>query len=469
MVAIDPAKVRSATGYLASWLAFRQRYLRVPGVQAALLHDDQIALSTAHGHADVERDVPLTPEHLFRVASHSKTFTATAVLQLAEAGRLRLDDRVGTWLPELADAGADSADVTLRDLLNHTAGLVRDGRDGDHWQLQRPFPGADGVRALAALGRVIEPNQRFKYSNVGYSLLGLVIEAASGQSYHDYVVEHVVAPLGLTRTGPELDPARSSDYATGYSALSYARERIAIPHVDTAAMAAATGFYSTAEDLCRYASAHFPGDDRLVGDASKRVMQHEWWQVEGIEDSFYGLGFSIVKVGDRRLVGHGGGYPGHSTRTMFDPVDRLAISVLTNAIDGPAAPLATGLVKLLELAGEIRPAGDPATAEDSARFCGRLANLWQVQDIALLGGRLYLVDPAADDPTEVTTRLDIVDGRRLRISDTSGYGSFGEELEFDFAADGAIVSVRGGSGMTWWPLDRFDVAALLNSAGGGTA
>src|SRR3954464_4277527 len=111
--------VRSAMTYAESWLGYRQSHLRVPGVQAAALVGDELVLSRAFGSADVEAAVALTEEHLFRVASHSKTFTATAVLRLGEQGTLRLDDRAGRWLPFLEEAGSPARDVTLRELLSH--------------------------------------------------------------------------------------------------------------------------------------------------------------------------------------------------------------------------------------------------------------------------------------------------------------------------------------------------------------
>lgn len=454
--------VRSAAAYLDAWFSFRQGHLRVPGVQAAVLYDDEIVLSGAYGKADVERDVTLTSRHLFRVASHSKTFTATAVLQLFEAGRLRLDDRLGRWLPFLDDASSPAADLTLRELLGHSSGLVRDGEDADFWQLQRPFPDQAALRELVLGGvDILAPNERFKYSNVGYGLLGLVVESASGTPYHDYVTEHIVRRLGLEHTGPELDPDRAEEYAAGYSALSYAPQRVGIDHIDTSALASATGFYSTAEDLCRYVAAHFPGDERLLTDAAKRVMQHEWWPVAGVPDAAYGLGFNIVKAGDRRLVGHSGGYPGHITRTVFDPDDRLAVAVLTNAIDGPADELAITAVKLMDLAARQEP--DPAARQqpDAApglqRFCGRLANLWGVQDVALLGGRLMLLNPTVSDPTVACATLEVEDDTTLRITEGPGYGAVGEPMTFTFTDDGQVASVRGGGGLTWWPLADFHV------------
>ena len=455
MTGIPRSAVADAGRYFDRWLAFQQHHLRVPGVQAAVLHDDEVVLSTAHGVANVETGEELTDRHLFRIASHSKTYTATCVLQLVEQGRLRLDDTVGRWLEPLRDSPL--ASVLVRELLAHGGGVIRDGWDGDFWQLFDAFPDVDGlVRIAGDRSAVIDRNERFKYSNVGYSLLGLVIEAASGQRYHDYVAEHVVTKLGLTDTGPEFDPDRADEYAAGHTALGYADRRLVIDHVDTGAMASATGFFATAADVVRYASAHFLRDDRLLGDDSKRMMQRTEWEVAGTGTE-YGLGFAISTIGSRRLLGHGGGYPGHITRTFFDPVDRFAVSVLTNAIDGPALGMATALVRLVDLAaaGVTGTGGDADDALGLERFCGRFATLWGVYDIVALGGRLFQLDPSAPDPVAAPVRLEVIDDATLRIADTGGYGSYGESFRFAFADDGSVLSVRGGSSSTAFPFDRF--------------
>ncbi len=464
MTGITRSAVADASRYFDRWLAFQQHHLRVPGVQAAVLHEGEVVLSTAHGVANVETGEALTERHLFRIASHSKTYTATCVMQLVEQGRLRLDDTVGQWLAPLRDSPV--AGVLLRELLAHGGGVIRDGWDGDFWQLFHAFPDVEAlVRIAGDRSAVIDRNERFKYSNVGYSLLGLVIEAASGQRYHDYVAEHVVARLGLTDTAPEFDPARADEYAAGHTGLAYADRRLVIDHVDTGAMASATGFAATATDVVRYASAHFLGDERLLRDDSKRMMQRAEWEVVGTGTE-YGLGFGVSTIGSRRVLGHGGGYPGHITRTFFDPVDRLAVSVLTNAIDGPALGMATALLRLVDLAVAGRGAdgvtGDGAAGDGGSpglhRYCGRFATLWGVYDVVDLGGRLFQLDPSAPDPVAAPVRLEVVDDATLRIADSGGYGSYGELLRYSFDGDGSAVSVRGGSGNTAVPFDRFRAA-----------
>ncbi|HEY0470817.1 MAG TPA: serine hydrolase domain-containing protein [Kribbella sp.] len=444
----DPQNLTEALSYYDSWLAFNQRYLRIPGVQAAVFAGDEVAFSAAYGLADVEQQVELTEHHLFRIASHSKTFTATAVFQLVEQGRLRLDDKAAQHVTEIV--GTPLGERTLRDLLGHAGGVTRDSEEADFWQLATKFPDRDHLLAVLteSASAVIPENDRFKYSNIGYGLLGLVIEAASGASYNTYVQSAIVDKLGLSGLGPELDPNRSDEYAAGYSSLSYADQRIPIEHVDTRALAAATGFYGNASDLVTYFSAHLPGDDRLLTDASKRQMQHPLWKTGEEDGPQYGLGLQISKVGKRDVFGHGGGYPGHITRSLVDGKRRIAVSVLTNAIDGSAAQLAEAALKLIDLA-ESKERGD-----GEARFTGRYANLWGVYDIALLGGRLYVIDPSSTDPAAEPQTLE-VEGDSLRVTGGTGYGAYGESYRFTFGDNGRVESVRGSSGLLARPLDDF--------------
>jgi D-alanyl-D-alanine carboxypeptidase len=458
--ALTSASVADAAAYLRTWWPARRSHTRTPGVQAALWFDDDLVLSLADGVADLTTGEPLSTDHLFRVASHSKTFTGAALHRLHEQGRVRLDDTLGQWIGWLAESGSPLADRTVAEVLSHGAGITRDGRDANHWQLHQPFLDVAGLRRVVADDAEVTPaNVRFKYSNIGYSLLGEVIEAVTGTSWRDHVSTELMDPLGLDSTFPDLgdlDPAR---FAGAHSFQALGASRVSIDQVDSGAMSSATGVVSTASDLCRWAAAQFMGDDRLLSDASKRRMQNRVWTVEGEGEGEYGLGTGILEVGGRRLCGHGGGWPGHITRTFFDPEARLAVAVATNAIDGPAAEVAAGSVRIVDLAARnaarSQRDGDgigPDRRDAAERLCGRYASLWGVHDVALLGDRLVGLSPTLPEPATAAVQYSMVDDTTLRIESGPGHGSVGEELHFGLDSSGSVRRLTG-AGVSLVPLD----------------
>jgi len=462
------AAYETALPYIRDWVSYKVWQLRVPGLQVAIGYRGEVLLDEAWGYADVEAGRRLTTTDLFRIASHSKTFTATALLQLAERGSLRLDDTVGTYVPALVDGGSPLADATIRELMEMGAGVIRDGHDGDYWSLLRPFPDEQELLALVLdRGQKVPAGSSFNYSNLGYSLLGLVIARVSGKSYNAYVRESITEPLGLRNTGPDLDPDRADDFVVGYTGFHTARRRRRIDHVDTRAMAAATGFHGTASDLVRYFSQHVIGQGTLLDDHSKRLAQRKAWSAtEDPADRGYGAGFIVDRIGGRDVRGHSGGFPGHITQSVFDPESGLVVSVLTSAAAGPATLIATAITTLLDAAADTDAPGTPVPDDvDTSTFTGRFANPWGVSDIARLGDRLLEVDPSSPTPLESPTRLEVVDADTLRMTHGSRFGSIDEDITYERDADGAVLSIRGGGGMSserWAiPEETPEVAAGL--------
>jgi CubicO group peptidase (beta-lactamase class C family) len=445
---------RTTLPTIRDWVAYKVWQLRVPGVQVAIGYQGEELFSEAWGHADVEAGRRLTTNDLFRIASHSKTFTATALLLLAERGSLRLDDTVGTYVPALVDGGSPIADATVRELMEMGAGVIRDGHDGDYWSLARPFPDEDELLALVLdRGQKVPAGSSFNYSNLGYSLLGLVIAAASGRSYNDFVRQEIVEPLGLRNTGPDWDPSREDDFVVGYSGFHVARHRQRIAHVDTRAMAAATGFHGTASDLVRYFSAHVLGQGELLSDHSKRLAQRKSWSASDDDPAArgYGAGFIVDRINGREVRGHSGGFPGHITQSLFDPESGLVVSVMTSSAAGPATLLATGIVNLLDAAADTAAPGAVVSEDVTARYIGRYANPWGVTDIVRVGDRLLAIDPSGPDPMESPTRLEVVDADTLRMTHGNRFGSVDEDITFTRDADGTVTGIRGSGGMSEEP------------------
>ena len=185
----------------------------------AIASKDKVLLDQAFGVADLSTGEKLTPRHRFRVASHSKSFTAAGVMKLREQGKLKLDDAIADYV---AGVGRKTGRATIAQALSHSAGITRDGPDCGQYDGRRPYLGAREVLADLAADPVIEPNSRFKYSNHGFALLGLLIEAITREPYAAWIKREIVDAVGLVETTPDMPipKARRSPAATAPSSSS---------------------------------------------------------------------------------------------------------------------------------------------------------------------------------------------------------------------------------------------------------
>jgi D-alanyl-D-alanine carboxypeptidase len=324
----------AALDYIPRWIEFQMRQSEQPGCVIALADRGKLVLEQAFGSADLDHGAALTPRHRFRVASHSKSFTSAGIMKLREAGRLHLDDMVGHYVGGLHRS---IAEATIAQLLSHSAGLVRDGWDSGQWQDRRPFLDMPELKADLAKAPIIAANTRFKYSNHGFGLAGMVIEAITGEPYKDWIKREIVDAVELAETEPDMPTAANLPMARGHSAKLPAGRRFVIPGDNpTNALAPATGFVSTAADLVHFFAQLDPAARHSVlSAASRREMTRRQWQdPHSSFDSWYGLGLASGRTADCDWFGHGGGFQGFITRTSVLPERGLAISILTNASDG---------------------------------------------------------------------------------------------------------------------------------------
>lgn len=455
---------RGALDYAVGWLDYRAWYSRVPGAQVAVMVGDDLIVNRAVGLADTSSEERLGTAHQFRIASHSKWFTATAFMRLVEADVLALDDPASAFVPELEDTAF--ADVTISELLSHGSGITRDSNDKGFWSAQGDFPDRDRLLEIVREGADVLPaNALFKYSNIGFGLLGLVLEAVTERSYDDVLRELVTRPLGLTRTVANVDDRKSAKPVTGHSGIVTDHRRSPLPSSSAGALHAATGFTSTAAELARFGRAHVFGNDELLTDRSKSRMQRSHWTYRdrtGAEAS-YGLGTMRTEIDGRVWIGHGGSWLGQSTRTLVEPHLGIVIVVLTNAIDGPAEEFAKGIARLvlasqqttskpLSLVADAAPAVGSASASptrssrriDVSRFMGRFASEWAIVDVVQIGDRLLAISPKSPDPIAAAVELTVIDEQTLRLPLTPGFDSVGELLHYDFDARGRVRAITGG-------------------------
>src|SRR5882724_3541126 len=443
----------AALDYIPEWIDFQMRLTEQPGVSIAVSHRGKPVLERAFGHADVVAGVTLTPRHRFRVASHSKSFTAAGIMKLREQGRLSLDDRAGRHVENLHH---DVAQATVAQLLSHSAGLIRDGIDAGQWDDRRPFREARELRADLAAAPILEGNVRFKYSNHGYGLAGLIIEAVTGEPYGQWIKRAIVEPAGLTETEPDMPIAKTTPFARGHSPkLPFGRRWIIPGENPTHALAPATGFVSTAGDLARFYAQLDPDAKRSVlSPASRREMTRRLWRLPHLSlERHYGLGIIAGSVGDWDWFGHSGGFQGYITRTAVLPGRGLALSVLTNAVDGLADLWIEGAIHILQ--AFARHGAPSARVRD---WTGRWWNLWGAVDLVPMGEKVVVAMPDLGNPLLDASELAIAGRDRGRIALAGGFGSHGERAQRTRTAGGKPAELWLG-GTRFVPEARLVVEA----------
>jgi D-alanyl-D-alanine carboxypeptidase len=301
-----------------------------PGASIAVVRDGKIAYIHAYGSARLEPPMPATPAMRYSIGSISKQFTSSAILMLAEEGKLSLDDRLVRWFPELTRA----SDVTVRELLSMTSGYQ------DFWpqdyvmpMMLEPVSAEDILKGWARKPLDFEPGTKYQYSNTNYVIAGLIVEKVSGMPLLDFLQKRIFGPLQMASvTNSDMAPLGPED-ASRYLRYALGPLRPA-PKEGKGWMFAAGELAMTASDLALWDIAVI--DQKVLQPASWRQMETEVALANGV-GSRYGLGVSVGSIDGRRLVSHGGEVSGFTARNDVYPDDRTAVVVLTN-MDATSAP-----------------------------------------------------------------------------------------------------------------------------------
>jgi len=291
--------------------------------------DGKPIFSEAYGLADREHKTPITLKTRFRIGSMNKMFTAVSILQLAQARKLELTDTVGKFLTDYPNKEVASK-VTVQQLLTHTGGTGDIfGPEFESHRLElRTLQ--DYVNLYGSRAPKFEPGSQWEYSNYGFILLGAIIEKVSGQSYYDYVRDHIYEPTGMISTGSEPEDKAVSNRSIGYMKLDstvWTSNTDTLPYRGTSA----GGGYSMVEDLARFAEA-------LEGHKLLDALYTEMLTTgkPGTPDRSYAYGFEDRMFNGTRCLGHGGGAPGMNGDLKICPGPGYVIAVLAN-LDPPAA------------------------------------------------------------------------------------------------------------------------------------
>jgi CubicO group peptidase (beta-lactamase class C family) len=329
---------QNATAYISfgAKLANHLRELCAAGTFSGavlVIHNGKQIFAGAYGLADRGRGIPNSLSTRFRLGSNNKMFTAIAILQLAEEGKIQLDDPVGRYVQDYPNNEVASK-VTLRELLNHTGGTGDIfGPEFEAHRLELRSL-ADYERLNGSRGPAFPPGSKFAYSNYGYILLGLVIESVSRQSYYDYVQRHIFRVAGMNKTGSEPEDVIVPGRAMGYTKRAggsgdWESASTTFPYRGTSA----GGGYSTVSDLLHFTIAL--SKNRLLSRQSMDVLTTA--KVNMDYPGFrYACGFMETFLDGVRWIGHNGGAPGQNAEYWMAPATNSAVIVLSN-LDPPSA------------------------------------------------------------------------------------------------------------------------------------
>jgi CubicO group peptidase (beta-lactamase class C family) len=418
-----------------SWLAAQRAYDRVPGLSAAVVHDQELLWSGASGYADMESKAAASDDTIYGICSISKLFTGIAVMQLRDQGKVRLDDSVDELLPwfNLTQAHEGSPGITLQSMLTHSAGLPRES-DSPYWMgPDFPFPTREEIRKKLGEQSTIYPAQRyFQYSNLGLTLVGEIVAEKSGQDFEAYVNHHILEPLGMqdTATGFPVDD-REPRIATGYGFAGRDGAAPILPRYDARGITPAAGFTSTVLDLASFASWQF----RLLDGESDGVLNantlREMQRVQWIDHDWSvarGLAFGVYRLESRTLIGHGGDCPGFNTRLLIDPVSRYGVVTMANRNKTDVFGYAAMIFDILEAGGapENDESESPATDVELDDFVGSY-NLspWDGEEMVFRWkDGLAMVTLPTMDPVKRIVRLKHIGGDRfhtIRSDEEAGH------------------------------------------------
>jgi D-alanyl-D-alanine carboxypeptidase len=428
---------------------------RVPGAAIGIVRDQEMVWSRGFGYADLASDRPMDTDTLFRCGSITKTFTATAIVQLRDEGKLSIDDPIVRYIPEFGAVKARYGtpdQVTFRRLLTHTSGLSGEGPDNGWERLE--FPAIEEM--IAALPRteiLIEPETQYKYSNLGFALMGEAIRRISAMPYADYVQHNILQPLGMNGSGFALSEAMRLRMATGYTVRWLEGEPPVAPHPPLRGWDAAGALYSSVNNLARWIALQFRTNAEARGGAqvlkgASLIAMHRAQFMEPTWMAGYGLGWRADRRGENIYHHHSGGIHGFLTKITFNQLHRIGTIVLTNG--NPHLAFETIGYELLETiipaihAAEATPAMKKPvpTPEKYRRFIGTYQDsqmggtLW----IGSRNGELVILNPgSASVPPAPDQRLIPTDDPLLFTVD-SGRPA-GEPLQFRLGKNGKVVAL----------------------------
>ena len=412
--------IEAVEGFIKHEMADKE----LPAVSIALVDDQQTIWSKGFGFADPVKKVPATAETVYRVGSVSKLFTDIAVMQLVEQGKLDLDVPVTRYVPDLKPRNSFAKPITLRQLMSHRSGLVREPPVGHYFDPTHPSLKAT-IASLNKTSLVYPPESRTKYSNAAIAAVGYVLERTQNEPFAKYLKRSVLDPLGLDKSSFEPTPSIAKDLSKAY--MWTVDGRVFEAPTFELGISPAGSMYTTVNDMGRFISAMFAGGQGKNGRMLRPATLEQMWTPQFApagQKTGYGIGFGIREFEGRRTIGHGGAIYGFPTTLKAMPDDKLGAVVVTtmdaaNAVTNRIADFALKAM-LAARAGKPMPQPEITSPVDpgfARRVAGRYVNGAKYVDLIERGGTLAKF--SSDGGEQVRLRSL---GSSLVVDDRLGYG-----------------------------------------------
>jgi D-alanyl-D-alanine carboxypeptidase len=450
-------EVASSIKMLEAWIESQMEYRGLPGMSIGIVYNQELIWSKGFGYSDVDNKIPATPQTIYRMASVTKLFTATAIMQLRDEGKLRLEDPISTHLPwfKIRHRFPDAQPITIHHLLTHTSGLPREAAF-PYW-MENNFPTREQlIESLPTQEAVFAPETRWKYSNLALSLAGEIVAAVSGEPYEVYMEKHVIEPLGMSSTSIIFPEEHRSRLAIAYGRRMPDGKREVRPFMDCKGITPAANLSSTVEDLAHFVAVQMRdgkgGGKQILKGSTLREMHRVHW-LEPDWKSGQGLGFQIERDGERTLVGHGGSLAGYRTQVTINLEEKVGVIVLTNADDGNPGFYVKQAFNWVAPAIKKATARPPKVTEPDpewSHYVGKYRNPWGDTQVLMLNHELVVINPAADNPKDSMLKL-IPEGKHtFRITAEKKHsGSIGELVVFQLGSDGKVIRMWAGQNYTY--------------------
>jgi CubicO group peptidase (beta-lactamase class C family) len=342
------------------WMESEMDYQNIPFMSAAVVDNQKVLWSGAFGNVNVESSLLANENTMSSVCSVSKVFTATAVMKLVDEGKISLDDKVKDILPKFSiiQKFPKGGEITIRSLLAHTSGLPRDTNHGYWGGPDHDFPSEDELfDSLPTLETERPVGTEIGYSNIGYALLGQVIEEVTGATYKNYMESNIFKPLDMSNSVVEMQSSLyGNKHAIGYTALHRNGKRKRANFYQGKAMQPAMGISSSALDLAKFAMWQFRLADASQAEIMKPSTLKSMYKTQGSKKGEFDRGFGYVVHTDkkgREWAMHGGVCPGYVAFLRMDVKNKKAYSILVSANKGGALKNVNRLVGIIEKAEEI--------------------------------------------------------------------------------------------------------------------